>query len=88
MAARIYLTASPGAKVSSIERAADGSLRVRVAAPPVEGKANRELVRFLAERLEVPPSSVRIAKGVGVRYKTVEVAGLTVEEALERLQVP
>jgi len=66
-------------------RTPEGDLRVRVAAPPVEGKANRELLTFLARRLGVPPSHVSLLRGAGSRHKVVEVEGLTTEEALRRL---
>jgi uncharacterized protein (TIGR00251 family) len=60
---------------------------VRLAAPPVEGEANRELTRFLARLLGVPPSAVRVVSGDSSRNKVVEVAGLTVEEARRLLGI-
>lgn len=63
----------------------EGELRVRVAAPPVEGKANKELLAFLAHCLDVPPSRLTLLRGAGSRRKVVEVEGLTLEWALERL---
>jgi hypothetical protein len=50
----------------------DGVLRVRVAAPPVEGAANEALCRLVARALGVPPGSVRIAGGASGRRKVVE----------------
>lgn len=58
---------------------------VRVAARPTEGAANVELLRFLAERLGVPPSSVRIRAGHRSRRKTVGILGLARERVEERL---
>jgi uncharacterized protein (TIGR00251 family) len=55
----------------------DGRLRIRLAAPPVEGAANEALLRFLADRLEVPRSAVRIVAGVSSRRKRVVVTGLS-----------
>lgn len=51
------------------------ALRVRVAAPPVDGKANAALVMYLAKELAVPRSAVRIVRGDTGRTKTVEVRG-------------
>jgi len=52
------------------------ALKVRVAAPPVEGAANEELVRFLARQLGVPASAVRVVAGESGRRKVIDVAGL------------
>jgi uncharacterized protein (TIGR00251 family) len=53
----------------------DGALKVRVAAPPVEGAANAELTRFLAKALGVPARSVEIVGGHASKTKLVRVAG-------------
>jgi uncharacterized protein (TIGR00251 family) len=53
------------------------ALKVRVAAPPVEGAANQELIRFLARRLRVPQSAVTVARGSSGRRKLIEVEGVT-----------
>ena len=53
----------------------DGALRVRVAAPPVEGAANEELVRTLARALNVPSRAVEITSGHASKVKQVRVTG-------------
>jgi uncharacterized protein (TIGR00251 family) len=60
----------------------DGALRVRVAAPPVEGAANEALVRFLARELGVPARSVEIVAGRHSKSKQVRVAGVGAERLL------
>lgn len=52
----------------------DGTIKVRVAAPPEKGKANDELVRFLARQLNVPPANVEILSGATARRKQVRVS--------------
>lgn len=66
-----------GGSRSQVIGVADDRLRVRVAARPVEGQANAELVRYLAERLGVRRSAVSIVRGERAREKTVHVTGIT-----------
>lgn len=54
----------------------DGALRVRVAAPPVDGAANEALCRLLARELRVPRGAVRVASGATGRSKLVEIDGM------------
>jgi uncharacterized protein (TIGR00251 family) len=61
-------------------------VKIRLAAPPVNGAANDELVRFLAERLAVPRSAVAIAAGHAGRRKTVKVTGMETADALRTLE--
>ena len=56
-------------------RTDDGGFRIRVQAPPVEGAANRELIRFLARSLGVAKSQVAIVRGTSSRIKLVSVEG-------------
>jgi uncharacterized protein (TIGR00251 family) len=49
--------------------------KVRVAAPPVDGRANDALTRYLSELLDVPAADVRVVSGSGSREKVVEVDG-------------
>jgi uncharacterized protein (TIGR00251 family) len=62
-------------------------LKVAVAAPPVEGKANEALIRFFSDLLEVPRSSVEIVSGGSSRNKVVRVAGVTAEFVRGRLRI-
>lgn len=63
------------------------AIKIRVAAPPVDGAANQELLRFLAQRLDIPSAQVRIAVGSTGRRKRVEIAGLEPAALLSRLGV-
>jgi uncharacterized protein (TIGR00251 family) len=65
----------PRAKRTEVVGGHGDAIRIRLAAPPVDGAANAELVRFLAKRLGVVRASVRIKSGAGARRKIVEVAG-------------
>lgn len=57
-----------------------GSLKLRVAAVPVDGKANRALVKFLADAAGVPSRSITILRGEYSREKTIRIAPLTTEQ--------
>jgi uncharacterized protein (TIGR00251 family) len=58
----------------------DGALVVRLTAPPVEGRANAALVRFLARRLGVAPSTVSVTQGAKGREKVLLVAGARADD--------
>lgn len=66
----------PRASRSEIAGEHDGALRVRVAAPPVAGAANEELVRILSRVLRVPRTSIEIASGAQSKTKRVRILGL------------
>ena len=83
--ARIRIEAQPHAHQNAVVGLEKGVLRLRIAAPPVGGKANEALVRFLAELLGVPKSDLSVEKGLTSRHKTVAVRGLTQEEIDRRL---
>jgi uncharacterized protein len=55
----------------------DGALRIRIAAPPVEGAANRELIRFLAKKFKVPQNALEIISGVSSKNKTIRLKRVT-----------
>ena len=77
----------PRAKRSEIAGILDGALKVRLAAPPVEGAANEALVKFLAERLGVRERDVEILSGHTGRAKAICVGGLSAEEVRRRLSL-
>ncbi len=64
----------------------DGALVVKVAAPPAEGRANEALLRFLADALDLPASSVRLQRGARGRDKLLLLGGLALEPLRARLQ--
>lgn len=87
--ARLTLRVQPGAKANQIIGiTVDGVLRVRVAAPATDGRANRALVDLMAGLLLVPKSRITIVRGLGSRNKVVVVEGLDREQALSRLIPP
>lgn len=83
--ARIEVYVQPRASKTEVAGLHDGRLKIRLAAPPIDGAANAELVRFIAERVGAPKSRVRVVKGEASRRKLVEVEG--VEQAVVEAQL-
>jgi uncharacterized protein (TIGR00251 family) len=82
---RVYVT--PRSSGNAIVGAYNGELKVALAAPPVEGAANRALVEHIAKRLGVPRSSVRLLSGDASRHKVLSVDGVTAETAMLKLRL-
>ena len=78
---RVY----PNAPRNEVAGPSNGVWQLRVAAPPVKGKANKELISFLGKVLGVSKSSVSIAQGHTSRNKVISVDGLTQQEIMKRL---
>lgn len=64
----------PRASRSEIAGVHDGALRIRIAAPPVDGAANRELCRFLSKKLKVPPAAVTLVAGTNSKNKAIRIS--------------
>ena len=75
--ATLSLHVQPGAKKSECAGLHGEALKIRLAAPPVDGKANRELCRMLAELCGVPKSAVDLISGQASRGKTIKVTGIS-----------
>lgn len=76
---------TPGARRNAVTAFKEGIWNIKIAAPPVEGKANEELVSFLSGLFHVRKSSVSVVKGQRSRSKLVCVSGLTKKEVALRL---
>jgi uncharacterized protein len=81
------IKAVPNAPRSEICGCLGEALKVKVHAPPVEGRANEVLCEFLAEKLELPRRAVTVQHGDLSRHKLVRIEGLTLPEAKTRLGV-
>lgn len=78
----IHIHAQPGARRTEVVGLHGDSVKVRLASPPVDGKANACLIEFLARRLRVKRSQVTIIRGLGSRRKTVLVAQAGLQPAV------
>jgi hypothetical protein len=78
---RIHLHIQPRAARTGLAGRFGDALKVRLKSPPVDGAANEELLRFLAETLRIPKNRVELVAGHSSRRKTVRVEGLHADEA-------
>ena len=84
-AVRISCKVQPRASRCAVAGLCGNALKIALTAPPVDGKANAALCAFLAEKCDCPKSAVSIVLGMTSRNKTVEIAGLTVQQVIEAL---
>lgn len=82
---RLPVKVTPNAGRNEITGFKDGFLQVRIAAPPDKGKANKELVDYLGEKLGVKKSSITITKGLTSRNKVITIAGISREGMIKRI---
>lgn len=85
---RLSVQVKPRARTSTIVQISNDlgeALVIALAAPPVDGAANDELVRFLAEVLELPRRAVTLVRGHGARHKQLKIEGLDAQTVLARL---
>ncbi|MEW6718662.1 MAG: DUF167 domain-containing protein [Chloroflexota bacterium] len=84
--AALAIRVTPRAKRDEIaEIKSDGSIRIRLAAPPVEGQANEALIQFLSKVLGVPRSRIEIVAGERGRDKLVSIMDMPAEEVERRI---
>ena len=73
----ISLKIITNAKTNAIVgRMADGTLKIRLKAKPIEGQANEALLTFISEKLEISRSQIKIVAGVRSRMKKIEISGV------------
>ena len=82
---RIAVHVQPNASRTEITGVVEGALKIRLHAPPVDGKANEALISFMAERLKVAKRDVDVSRGHGSRQKMLEVRTDMAVEQLEAL---
>jgi len=86
--ARVVVQVQPNASQNKILRFEDGVLHLRIAAPPIKGKANQELVKFLSNIFSVSKSSLTIEKGMTSKRKVIVINGLTQNQVMEQIKKP
>ena len=82
---RFAIRVQPRASRTEIVGEHGDALKIRIAAPPVQGAANEELIRFLAKQLHVPAAAVRVVSGHSGRRKLVEIEGVAADDVRNTL---
>ena len=70
---RIYISVSPRSSKNEIKKLSEGEYKVKIKAPPVDGKANDMLIKVLAEYFKVPSSCISIVGGKSTKRKMVDI---------------
>ena len=81
---KIRVQVHPNARGNEVQGEKDGMWQLRIAAPPVGGRANQELVRFLSDVLQISKSNLEIEKGLAGRRKLIAISGLSLEQVKAR----
>ena len=81
----ITVQVQPGARRNEALGFEDGVLKVKIAAPPVKGRANKELIGLLSQLLNVSKGSITLEKGATSRRKLIAISGLSQAEVAKRL---
>lgn len=81
----ITIQVKPNARQNQLAGFEDGVWHLRIAAPPVKGKANQALIKFLSDILAVSKGKLSIDKGITARRKVITVKGLKKDQVLEKL---
>jgi uncharacterized protein len=81
----VSVHAQPGAKRPEVAGVHGDALKIRIAAAPVEGKANDALMAYLAGKLGVPRKSVMLVSGETARRKRLHIVGVDAESVAEKL---
>ncbi len=84
---RLLIQVQPRASRTELAGRHGDALKVRLAAPPVDGAANEALVRYVAEVLDVPRASIELLSGHSGRRKLVQVTGVSVAQAESALRL-
>ena len=84
--ATIVVQVQPNASQNKIVRFAEDIWYLRIAAPPIKGKANQELIKFLSDILGIVKSNLTIEKGATSRRKVMAIRGLTQDQVTRQLK--
>ena len=84
-AAKIDVVIQPKSSRDEVVGLHGNAIKIKLTAPPVDGKANSALISFLAKKLKIPKTSIIIIRGQASRHKTLSIDGIDPQRAKEQL---
>jgi len=82
---KVYL--QPKSSKNEVVGSYRDGIKVKITAPPIDGKANEALIRFLAKELGVSPSCIKITRGQHSREKTLKISGDIKQDLLKKMEI-
>ncbi len=82
---RLHLFIQPKSSKNEIVGPHNGELKIKITAPPIDGRANEGLIEFLSDHFNIPKRSISLVKGETGRHKTVDLQGIDLPTAQQLL---
>jgi len=82
----LHIKVKAGARANQLSKDVQGNFLLKVKAPPIDGKANEEVIRFLSEVLKIPKSMIILEAGFTNPYKKLRIENLQEEEVKKKLE--
>jgi uncharacterized protein (TIGR00251 family) len=83
----LRIKVQPRARANQIVGVLGNELKIKISAPPVDSKANEELIEFLAAQLELGKNSIQLVKGSTSTHKVISIRGLSADEVIARMAI-
>ncbi len=82
----LSVRAVPRASKNAIQGVHDGALKIRLTTPPVDGKANQALIKYLSKALKISKSQIELMQGETSRHKILKITGITMDEIIRKTE--
>ncbi|MDO9542132.1 MAG: DUF167 domain-containing protein [Kiritimatiellia bacterium] len=84
---RLAIHAVPKAARDAVQGLHGDALKIRLHAPPVDGKANEALLAFLSRKLNIPKGNIALKSGANQRRKIISISGISLPDIIRRLEI-
>jgi uncharacterized protein len=83
----LRVVVSPNSSENKIVGKSTSELKIKISSPPIDGKANRELVKFISKILGLSKSKIILSKGLGSKHKSLFIKGISIEKLDDKLNM-